>query len=106
MLEFLLFESGGGYIHANRVTYPLLRNEFIITQVFLGPLPRTVSDFWRMIWQEKVETIFMLCKNYENGKRKCAEYFSNFNTAICLEKEYGRAFLAWLPPSEVCCETQ
>ncbi|KJH53569.1 Protein-tyrosine phosphatase [Dictyocaulus viviparus] len=32
LLEFLLFESGGGYIHANRVTYPLLRNEFIITQ--------------------------------------------------------------------------
>ncbi|KAE9419677.1 hypothetical protein Angca_005014, partial [Angiostrongylus cantonensis] len=74
LLEFLLFESGGGYIHANRVTYPLLRNEFIITQ---GPLPRTVPEFWRMIWQEKVGTIFMLCKNFENGKRKCAEYYSN-----------------------------
>ncbi|PIO60474.1 Protein-tyrosine phosphatase, partial [Teladorsagia circumcincta] len=32
LLEFLLFEDGGGYIHANRVTYPLLRNEFILTQ--------------------------------------------------------------------------
>lgn len=32
LLEFLLFEDGGGYIHANRVTYPLLRNDFILTQ--------------------------------------------------------------------------
>ncbi|KAK6727018.1 hypothetical protein RB195_004989 [Necator americanus] len=75
LLEFLLFEDGGGYIHANRVTYPFLRNQFILTQ---GPLPRTVPEFWRMIWQEKVETIIMLCKNVENGKRKCAEYFSNY----------------------------
>ncbi|KAK5984100.1 hypothetical protein GCK32_004302, partial [Trichostrongylus colubriformis] len=74
LLEFLFFEDGVGYIHANRVTYPLLRNEFILTQ---GPLPRTVPEFWRMIWQEKVETIIMLCKTIENGKRKCAEYFSN-----------------------------
>ncbi|EYC19677.1 hypothetical protein Y032_0023g660 [Ancylostoma ceylanicum] len=71
LLEFLLLEDGGGYIHANRVTYPLLRNQFILTQ---GPLPRTIPEFWRMIWQEKVETIIMLCRNVENGKRKCAEY--------------------------------
>ncbi|KAK6019032.1 Protein-tyrosine phosphatase, partial [Ostertagia ostertagi] len=57
-----------------RVAYPLLRNEFILTQ---GPLPRTVPEFWRMIWQEKVETIIMLCRTVENGKRKCAEYFSS-----------------------------
>ncbi|VDK68455.1 unnamed protein product [Cylicostephanus goldi] len=72
LLEFLLFEGGGGYIHANRVTYPLLRNQFILTQ---GPLPQTIPEFWRMIWQEQVATIIMLCKNVENGKRRCAEYF-------------------------------
>ncbi|KHJ92354.1 Protein-tyrosine phosphatase [Oesophagostomum dentatum] len=42
----------------------------------MGPLPRTVPEFWRMVWQEQVETIIMLCKNVEYGKRRCAEYFS------------------------------
>ncbi|RCN53205.1 Protein-tyrosine phosphatase, partial [Ancylostoma caninum] len=86
LLEFLLLEDGGGYIHANRVTYPLLRNQFILTQ---GPLPRTVPEFWRMIWQENVETIIMLCRNIENGKWKCAEYLPNqdIRRAICLSQQ-------------------
>ncbi|WKX90109.1 hypothetical protein Q1695_009166 [Nippostrongylus brasiliensis] len=74
LLEFLLFENGGGYIHANRVTHPLLRNQFILTQ---GPLAQTIPEFWRMIWQEKVDTIIMLCKTVEYGRRKCSEYFPN-----------------------------
>ncbi|WKX90115.1 hypothetical protein Q1695_009171 [Nippostrongylus brasiliensis] len=74
LLEFLVTECGVEYIHANRVRYPLLRNEFIITQ---GPLARTVPEFWRMIWQEKVESIIMLCKTVEDGRRKCSEYFSS-----------------------------
>ena len=32
-------------------------NEYIATQ---GPLPDTVSDFWRMVWDNEVPTIVML----------------------------------------------
>jgi protein tyrosine phosphatase len=55
-----------------------LGNKFICAQ---GPLdctansPGTISDFWRMVWQEKVRFIVMLCNVIEAGKVKCAQYY-------------------------------
>lgn len=55
-----------------------LTNKFICSQ---GPMEAcatssgTVDDFWRMIWQEKVKFIVMLCNVVEDGKVKCAQYF-------------------------------
>ncbi|KAI1705822.1 protein-tyrosine phosphatase domain-containing protein [Ditylenchus destructor] len=46
------------FIHANYVSGGPLLNTFILTQ---APLLNTMQDFWRMIWQEKSEYIFMLC---------------------------------------------
>ncbi|KAH0815108.1 hypothetical protein GEV33_007683 [Tenebrio molitor] len=40
-----------------------------------GPKFYTVKDFWRLIWQEKVETIVMATNLLENKKRMCAEYW-------------------------------
>jgi len=48
----------GDFIHASRVVGGPLLNTFILTQ---APLPQTIPDFWRMVWQEKSEFIFMLC---------------------------------------------
>lgn len=31
-------------------------------------MPVTVSDFWRMIWDEGVRTLVMLTKTQEKGK--------------------------------------
>ena len=39
----------------------------IIINVHAGPLPHTVSDFWRMMWELKLPTIIMLTKVTENG---------------------------------------
>ena len=33
-----------------------------------GPLPGTVNDFWRMIWQYDVKVIVMASNEYEAGK--------------------------------------
>uniref|UniRef100_A0A915BKI6 Uncharacterized protein n=1 Tax=Parascaris univalens TaxID=6257 RepID=A0A915BKI6_PARUN len=64
----------GDFIHANWVTDDLLGKKFICTQ---GPLDGTIGDFWRMIWQENVDLIIMLCRITELGKRKCAQYWPN-----------------------------
>ena len=38
--------------------------KFIGTQ---GPIPKSFVNFWKMIWEEKVKYIFMLCGIDENG---------------------------------------
>ncbi|CAA92995.3 Tyrosine-protein phosphatase [Caenorhabditis elegans] len=60
----------GDYVHANYVkgTKPM----FILTQ---GPLKDTAMDIWRMVLQEGVAAICMLCELIENGRPKCEPYF-------------------------------
>ena len=41
------------------------RRAYIVAQ---GPMPSTVRDFWRMVWQEQVNTIVMLTQCNEGGK--------------------------------------
>ncbi|KAI6203881.1 hypothetical protein M3Y94_00608300 [Aphelenchoides besseyi] len=71
------------YIHANFVDIPGLGNRFICTQ---GPLPDTVNDFWRMIFQEKPVCIVKLCHFEEDGKPKCAQYYPVNEGEV---KDYG-----------------
>ncbi|VDK47438.1 unnamed protein product [Anisakis simplex] len=62
----------GDFIHASWVTHEFLGKKFICTQ---GPLENTIADFWRMIWQERVEVIIMLCELCEDGNQKCVPYW-------------------------------
>ncbi|VDM25655.1 unnamed protein product [Toxocara canis] len=66
--------TSGDFIHANWVGHELIDNKFICTQ---APLDNTAGDFWRMLWQEKVDLILMLCRVTEAGKQKCALYWPN-----------------------------
>lgn len=50
----LFLECCQGYKH---------RRNFIATQ---GPLETTVSDFWRMVWEQKNRVIVMLCNLEED----------------------------------------
>ena len=43
--------------------------------ITLGPLPKTVGDFWHMVWQEKVQFIVVLTNLMEDKKKKCARYW-------------------------------
>ncbi|PAA77894.1 hypothetical protein BOX15_Mlig029219g2 [Macrostomum lignano] len=64
------------YVNANYIRPDLHlpnHNVYIASQ---GPLQATVVDFWRMVWQEKVEVIVMTTKEVEGGKSKCAKYWS------------------------------
>ncbi|KAI6206588.1 hypothetical protein M3Y94_00929700 [Aphelenchoides besseyi] len=71
--------NGSDYIHASWVVRAPLLNRFICTQ---GPLERTTADFWRMIVQERVELIIMLCDTVENGRPKCHQYWPRESGSI------------------------
>lgn len=69
--------SVDNYINANNIRSAKQRSLFIATQ---GPLNNTFLNFWKMVWQEKVSLILMLCPLQEGGKTKWAEYWPNENT--------------------------
>ncbi|KAI8323371.1 receptor/non-receptor type protein-tyrosine phosphatase, partial [Martensiomyces pterosporus] len=59
------------YVNASYISYfdgPL----YIATQ---GPLPDTVYDFWKMVWEHHSLVIVMLTKEHENGRSKCHHYW-------------------------------
>uniref|UniRef100_A0A8C1JBS1 Protein tyrosine phosphatase receptor type Jb, tandem duplicate 1 n=1 Tax=Cyprinus carpio TaxID=7962 RepID=A0A8C1JBS1_CYPCA len=60
------------YINANCIPGYNSRKEFIAAQ---GPLPVTVNEFWRMVWEKNVYTIVMLTKCNEMGRVKCEKYW-------------------------------
>ena len=45
--------------------------------VFLGPKPKTVNDFWRMIFEHKCPTIVMLTTLKEMGKVVYKRFFTS-----------------------------
>ncbi|CEF65411.1 Protein-tyrosine phosphatase, receptor/non-receptor type domain and Protein-tyrosine/Dual specificity phosphatase domain and Protein-tyrosine phosphatase, catalytic domain-containing protein [Strongyloides ratti] len=60
------------FIHANYISTPFMKDKFIATQ---GPLLTTRKDFWKMIIENNVETIVMLCGKitFNNITIKCLE---------------------------------
>lgn len=46
--------------------------EYICTQ---GPLPQTVCDFWRLVWEQRSTLIVMLTRLVESGRVKCEKYW-------------------------------
>ncbi|CAI8010985.1 Receptor-type tyrosine-protein phosphatase mu [Geodia barretti] len=53
------------------------KRQFIATQ---GPLPKTVVDFWRMVWQERSQSIVMLANLVEASSVKCHKYWPETGT--------------------------
>jgi len=62
----------GDYINGNRI--PGFKNlgRYIATQ---GPVPTSIGDFWRMVWQENVSTIVKVTREVESGVLKCHRYW-------------------------------
>uniref|UniRef100_G1PMC3 Receptor-type tyrosine-protein phosphatase eta n=1 Tax=Myotis lucifugus TaxID=59463 RepID=G1PMC3_MYOLU len=73
--------SADDYINANYMPGYHSKKDFIATQ---GPLPNTLKDFWRMVWEKNVYAIVMLTKCVEQGRTKCEEYWPSKQA-----KDYG-----------------
>ncbi|GAB1291493.1 Receptor-type tyrosine-protein phosphatase H [Apodemus speciosus] len=71
-LQPLQEEPGSDYINASFMPGLWSPKEFIATQ---GPLPHTVSDFWRMVWEQQSHTLVMLTNCIESGRVKCEHYW-------------------------------
>ena len=65
--------SSGMYLECflYQQSYDRTRN-FIATQ---GPLPNTIDDFWRMVWENNTNVIVMITNVYEKHKKKCEQYW-------------------------------
>uniref|UniRef100_A0AAQ6AN40 protein-tyrosine-phosphatase n=1 Tax=Amphiprion ocellaris TaxID=80972 RepID=A0AAQ6AN40_AMPOC len=60
------------YINASFIDGYRQKDYFIATQ---GPLPHTVEDFWRMVWEWKCHSIVMLTELQEREQDKCCQYW-------------------------------
>ena len=60
----------------------------------LGPLSNTVTDFWRLVWQEEVAVVAMVTNIKEGKQKKCKQYWPTEGS-----EDYG-------PFTVTLCDTQ
>ncbi|XP_054027677.1 receptor-type tyrosine-protein phosphatase eta [Dryobates pubescens] len=73
--------GSGDYINANYMPGYNSKKAFIAAQ---GPLPNTIDDFWRMVWEKNIYSIVMLTKCVEQARTKCEQYWPDKES-----KSYG-----------------
>ncbi|EPB72141.1 Protein-tyrosine phosphatase [Ancylostoma ceylanicum] len=65
-------DENSDYINANFVKGWDDRKTFIAAQ---APLDTTISDFWRMIWEQDARLIVMVANLFEKNRQQCTKYW-------------------------------
>ncbi|KAM7409682.1 hypothetical protein PAMA_001261 [Pampus argenteus] len=65
-------EAGCDYINASFIDGYKESKKYIAAQ---GPKDETVSDFWRMVWEQQSSIIVMVTRCEEGNRIKCAQYW-------------------------------
>ncbi|XP_059197945.1 receptor-type tyrosine-protein phosphatase C isoform X2 [Centropristis striata] len=65
-------EPGCDYINASFIDGYKESKKYIAAQ---GPKDETVSDFWRMVWEQQSSIIVMVTRCEEGNRIKCAQYW-------------------------------
>ncbi|XP_078276424.1 tyrosine-protein phosphatase non-receptor type 22-like [Rhinoraja longicauda] len=73
-LSLAIANTDSDYINASFIKGVYGPQAYIATQ---GPLPHTVLDFWRMLWEYNVIVVVMACREFEMGRKKCERYWAN-----------------------------
>nr|XP_046252771.1 tyrosine-protein phosphatase non-receptor type 22 isoform X2 [Scatophagus argus] len=71
-LTLMTSKNDTDYINASFIKGVSESRAYIATQ---GPLPHTVLDFLRMLWEYNVKVVVMACREFEMGKKKCERYW-------------------------------
>eukprot|EP00794_Sanderia_malayensis_P007797 gene7797-8643_t len=93
VLDEISNQEGSTYINANFVDGYKHPRKFIATQ---GPLPETVDDFWRMIYEQKCHVIIMLTRMIECNRVKCEQYWPDHDS-----NEYGDIVVTHVDSTEL-----
>jgi protein tyrosine phosphatase len=81
--DYVNTEEGADYINASYIDGYYKRNFFIVTQ---APLPSTVTDMWKMVFQQNVTAIVNLAQPDEYG-----QYWPSSGS-----ESYGQLRVNWL----------
>ena len=56
-----------------------IKNMYVLKyqHIAIGPMKKTLNDFWCLVWQERPQTIVMITNLMEGSKSKCEQYWPN-----------------------------
>ncbi|XP_033937785.1 receptor-type tyrosine-protein phosphatase C isoform X1 [Pseudochaenichthys georgianus] len=88
-------ETGCDYINASFIDGYKESKKYIAAQ---GPKEETVSDFWRMVWEQQSSIIVMVTRCEEGNRVKCAQYWPSRDR----EAEIFEEFIVKLKSEDHC----